>query len=219
LAGKVRPRLDLSASYATLGQALYLTQDMICAMPIRVVEPADGLPPRRAFTVAEVLRMQEAGIIQDDENFELIEGEIVPMQAKNSLHERIKLALTRALARSLPDSLQLGVETTLYLSDRTFIEPDLSIFPMMETEDVRGPEILLAIEVADSSLTYDRGLKAALYAKYSFCELWVIDANRLVTHVHKAPVDGIWTSIEIKGAEEILKHPTAPGFGIRLGKI
>jgi len=188
-------------------------------MPSLVVEPAEGLPPRRAFTVAEVLRMQEAGIIQEDENFELIEGEIVCMQAKNSLHERIKLALIRALARSLPDSLQLGVETTLYLSDRTFLEPDLSIFPMMETEDVRGPEILLAIEVADSSLAYDRGLKAQLYAKYGVRELWVIDANRLLTHVHKAPADGKWTSIEIKSADEVLTHPTAPGFGMRLGKI
>ncbi|MGO9684669.1 MAG: Uma2 family endonuclease [Beijerinckiaceae bacterium] len=188
-------------------------------MPILVVEPAEGLPPRRAFTVAEVLRMQEVGIIDPDENFELIEGEIVCMQAKNSLHERIKLALIRALSRSLPDSLQLGVETTLYLSERTFLEPDLTIFPMMETEAVRGPDILLAVEVAISSLAYDRGLKAQLYAKYGVHELWVIDAKGLLTYVHKAPIDGKWSSIEIKGAGEVLTHPTAPGFAVKLSEF
>ena len=55
--------------------------------------------------------------------------------------------MIRALSRSLPDTLQLGVESTLYLSKRTFLEADLTIFPMMETEDVRGPDILLGIEL------------------------------------------------------------------------
>jgi Uma2 family endonuclease len=188
-------------------------------MPSALVIPAPDLPPRRAFTVDEILRMQDAGIIHEDENFELIEGEIVPMQAKNSLHERIKLALNRALSRSLPDALQLGIETTLYLSERTFIEPDLTVFPMMETQKVRGPDILLAIEIADSSLAYDRGLKAQLYARYDVRELWVIDAKKPVTHIYKAPENGKWTSVEIKGAEDALVHPIAPRFAVRLGEM
>jgi Uma2 family endonuclease len=187
-------------------------------MKASVTRAAEGFD-RRSFTVKEVLRMQEAGIISDDENFELIEGEIVPMEAKNSLHERIKLALIRQLSRSLPDSFQLGVETTLYLSERTFLEPDLTIFPMMETAEARGPDILLAIEVADSSLAYDRGLKAQLYAKYGVHELWVIDAKRLVTYIHKAPIDGKWTSIETHDGDEVLAHPTAPEFAMRLGAL
>jgi Uma2 family endonuclease len=188
-------------------------------MPPALVKPAPDLPPRRAFTVDEVLRMQDAGIFGPDERFELIEGEIVGMQAKNSLHERVKLALNRALSRSLPDDLQLGVETTLYLSKQTFLEPDLTIFPMMATADVRGPDILLAIEVADSSLPYDRGLKAQLYAKYGVRELWVIDAKGLTTHVHKAPVDGKWTSVAAMRADAMLTHPAAPGFAVKLGEI
>jgi Uma2 family endonuclease len=183
------------------------------------VEPAKDLPPRRAFTVDEVLRMQEAGIIDPDEKFELVEGEIVCMQAKNSLHEGIKLALNRALAKSLPDRFQLGVETTLYLSERTFLEPDLTIFPMMDSEAVRGPDIVLAIEVADSSLAYDRGLKAQLYAKYGVRELWVIDAKRLETHVHGVPVNGKWTIIEVRTEDEELTHPSVPGFAVTLGKF
>jgi Putative restriction endonuclease len=75
--------------------------------------------------VAEILRMQDAGIITEDENFELIEGEIVPMQAKARVHELLKSALTMAVVRALPERLWVGVETTIYLSPNTLVEPDL----------------------------------------------------------------------------------------------
>ncbi|HXT09008.1 MAG TPA: hypothetical protein VN715_18975 [Roseiarcus sp.] len=87
-----------------------------------VTRAAEGFD-RRAFTVSEILRMQEAGILSPAETFELIEGEIVPMQAKSHIHELLKSALNYKLARTLPDLLWLGVETTIYLSDDTFVEP------------------------------------------------------------------------------------------------
>jgi hypothetical protein len=68
-------------------------------MRANVTRAAEGFD-RRSFTVAEVLRMQDAGIISDDENFEPTEGEIVPMQAKIYVHEVIKSALTLAGARA-----------------------------------------------------------------------------------------------------------------------
>jgi len=174
---------------------------------------------RRAFTVDEILRMQEIGVLDEDERFELIEGEIVLMQAKNYPHERIKLALNRALTRALPDRLQLGVETSLYLSSTTILEPDLSIFPMMDTTKVRGPDVLLVIEVADTTLDKDTRLKAAIYAKYNVLEMWVIDANRLETHVHRNPVDGKWRNIEIRGPDHMLTHSSAPNFAARLADL
>ncbi len=61
-------------------------------MGTNVTRAAEGFD-RRSFTVAEILRMQDAGIIAEDENFELIEGEIVPMQAKTHVHERIKVGV------------------------------------------------------------------------------------------------------------------------------
>ena len=65
-----------------------------------VTRAAEGFD-RRSFTVAEILRMQDAGIISEEENFELIEGEIVPMQAKTHIHELIKSALILAVARAV----------------------------------------------------------------------------------------------------------------------
>ena len=97
-------------------------------MRTHVTRAAEGFD-RRSFTVAEILRMQDAGIISEEENFELIEGEIVPMQAKTHIHELIKSALNIAIVRALPDRLWLGVETTIYLSADTFVEPDLVVYP------------------------------------------------------------------------------------------
>src|SRR5208337_1834081 len=117
-------------------------------MRANVTRAAEGFD-RRSFTVAEILRMQDAGIISDEENFELIEGEIVPMHAKTHLHELIKSALTLAVARALPDRLWLGVESTIYLSANTFVEPDLVIYPRgIKLEEVKGSDILLAIDEA-----------------------------------------------------------------------
>ena len=179
---------------------------------------ADGFD-RLAFTIHDIKRMTEAGILDEDDKFELIEGEIVWMQSKHFPHERIKLALVRHLSRTLPDHLQLGVETSAFLSDITVVDPDLTIFPMMNTEEVRGPDILLAIEVADTTLAKDLRLKSRVYAKYGVQELWVIDAKRLLTHVFRAPKDGAWSETARFDASHTLTHASAPSFALRLDEL
>ena len=71
-------------------------------MNVAITRAAEGFT-RRAFTVADVFRMIEAGIIDEDEQFELIEGEIVPMSPKGNQHEVIKLALNELLVVRKPD--------------------------------------------------------------------------------------------------------------------
>ncbi len=188
-------------------------------MRANVTRAAEGFD-RRSFTVAEILRMQDAGIIAEDENFELIEGEIVPMQAKTHVHERIKIALNIATVRALPSHLWMAVELTLYLSPNTFVEPDLTLFPNgLKLEDVKGSDILLAIEVAATSLAYDRGLKAQLYARYEVNELWVIDAARRATFVHREPEREGWRSIAERGPDEALTIAALPSFSMRLATV
>jgi Uma2 family endonuclease len=189
-------------------------------MNIRVTQATDGFA-RRAFTVADIFKMIEVGIIDPEEKFELIEGEIVPMSPKGNHHEVIKLALNELLARQKLPHLRLGVETTLYLADDTFAEPDLSLAPkQLMPEDVRGRDVLLAIEVAVSSLGYDRGLKSRLYAQHGVRELWVIQAERRITWVHKDPrPDGTWGTIEERGPDDELETDALPGIMIRLSTL
>ena len=93
---------------------------------------------RRSFTVAEILRMQDAGIIAEDENFEPIEGEIVRTQAKTDVHELLTSNLTAAIVRALPERLWFGVETTVYLGPSTFVEPDIVV--VSKRAQTRGRE-------------------------------------------------------------------------------
>jgi Uma2 family endonuclease len=142
------------------------------------------------------------------------------MQAKTHTHELIKSALAIAVARTLPDRLWHGVESTIYLSAETFVEPDLVIDPKgIKLEEVKGSDILLAIEVAATSLAYDRGLKARLYARHGVNELWVIDAERRRTFVHSSPSPAGWRTIVERGGEEALTLAALPGFSARLGSI
>ena len=189
-------------------------------MNVIATRAAEGLP-RRSFTVAEILRMVEAGIIAEDENFELIEGEIVPMSPKGNQHEVIKSALTRILAKTAPDDLRLGVESSVYLDERTFVEPDLCLYPLrLMPKDVKGEDILLAVEVAGASLGYDRGLKARLYARYGVSELWVVEAETRETWVHRQPhADGQWGSVERVAADRPLSPAALPEISVRMADL
>ena len=185
----------------------------------RLTKAAEGFP-RRAFSVKDVLRMQRTGIIGPDEKFELVEGEIVPMQSKTHVHELIKSDINIKLARALPDDLWLGVESSMYLSDRTILEPDLVVYKRgLKLETIKGPDIILAIEVALTTFAYDRGLKASLYARYGVQELWVIDAKKRRTFVHKQASPESWGEIAELGAQTALRCAALPGFEVVLAGI
>jgi Uma2 family endonuclease len=197
---------------------------MVVAMNVATTTAAEGFP-RRAFTVEDISRMIEAGVILEDEKFELVEGEIVMMAAKSIAHERIKSALTVAISRSLPDDLTIGVEATLRLADMTMLEPDIAVFPKEVFKksttfaQLDPGEAHLVIEVAASSLAYDKGLKARLYARHGVREFWVIDANTRSTWIHTGPSGDGWSSTTERGPQDALTTPALPGFAIRLGEI
>ena len=193
-------------------------------MNVAVTTAAEGFP-RRAFTVDDIARMIDAGIIAEDEKFELVEGEIVMMAAKGLAHERVKSALTIAVVRALPDHLTVGVEATLRLTDTIMLEPDIAVFPKelfgrpTRFAQLNRGEAQLVIEVAASSLAYDKGLKARLYARHRVREFWVIDADARTTWIHTGPNGDEWTSIVECGAKDAITTPALPGFLLRLDAI
>jgi Uma2 family endonuclease len=162
-------------------------------------QAAEGLA-RRRFTVAEIEAAVQAGVIGEDERFELIGGEIVPMSPKGAVHERVKITLNRFFQRVSPDCLIIAQGTTLRLDASTFVEPDFCVFRSdLGLTKLDGPSVLLAVEVADSSLGYDRGRKIGVYAAFGVREVWVIDARRATTRVHRR--------LGAEGYAEILDAP------------
>jgi Uma2 family endonuclease len=148
-------------------------------------QAADGMP-RRVWMLAEIEAMVAAGIIDEDERFELIGGEVVPMSPKGARHEAVKIELNEHFQRLGLTSLRIAQETTLRLDDKSFLEPDFTIYPRsVNPGDLRGYHVLLAVEVADTSLQYDVGRKIGIYAAWGIPEVWVIEAKTLATHVFR----------------------------------
>ena len=164
--------------------------------------------------------MIDAGVLGADEKFELIEGEIVPKSPSHDPHERMKSALILALTSRLPDGMWFGVESSIFLSEKTFVEPDLCFFKKeLKSHDVRGPHLLLVIEVADSSLSFDRGTKALLYASHGVHELWVIDVATKVTSVHTGPTGVGWAAVRRVEPTEALRASALPSLEIRIADL
>jgi len=180
---------------------------------------AEGLP-RRRFTVAELEAMTTAGILEEDERIELIGGEIVPMSPKGNQHEILKAALNIHWARKLPADLMLVTETTFRLTTDTYLEPDFVFYPKATgIAGLSAATVRLVVEIADSSLGYDLGRKAGLYASFGIGELWVIDAVRLVTHIHREPTPSGYRSVTTLSKDERLIPLAEPALVVALGAL
>jgi len=194
-------------------------------MNVAVTRAAEGFP-RRAFTVDDINRMMEAGILGEDENFELIEGDLVMMAAKHIGHDGIKNALTRALVKAASDDVIVAIESSLQLAKDILVEPDIAVVaqsvysgPRKTFARPRAEDVHLLIEVAASSLDYDRKIKARLYARHGIREFWVVDADELKVWVHTGPSGEAWSSIVERGPQDALTTSAVPGFSIRLADI
>ncbi|WP_296571832.1 Uma2 family endonuclease [Phreatobacter sp.] len=189
-------------------------------MNVMVTQGAEGLP-RRAFTVEDAFRMLETGILQDNERVELIEGEFVPMNAKNRIHQRLQDDLIMALARLLPRGFRVGTEPTLQLSETTFLAPDLVIYRDFSGERLTPADVLLVVEVADTSLAFDLGRKAELMAVHGVADYWVVDAHTLAVTIHREPRADGYGAIRRLGATDPLEpaHPDLAALSFRLADL
>lgn len=184
-----------------------------------VTQAAEGLQ-RRRWTVAEIEAMVVAGIIDEDERFELIDGDVVPMSPKGIRHEVIKVSLNKWWMRRLPDGFEYAQETTFRLNSSGFLEPDF-VFFSSETrlKDLKPSNTLLAVEVADSSLRYDTGRKAMLYATHGVVELWAISAETLQTHIFTKPTAEGYMERKLVEPTEVLAPSFAPEIAVKLVEL
>ncbi|EJW10569.1 hypothetical protein A33M_4256 [Rhodovulum sp. PH10] len=175
---------------------------------------------RRRFSVAEIEAMVAAGVIPEDERFELIGGEVVPMSPKGIRHETLKVSLNMFWAAHLPPEIAIAPETTFRLSPDSFVEPDFVFYRRADGLAALSPATaLLAVEVADSSLAYDLHRKSRIYAAAGVRAVWVIEAERLVTHVHARPgIDGFAEQRTV-GPDEPLRLDFADDLSLRLADL
>lgn len=193
-----------------------------------VVPGPDGLN-RRAFSADDVRRMTEAGILGEHDPFELIDGELIEMAAKGFAHDRTKMALAAELFASLDRAtFYIAVECTVRLDATTLLEPDILV---CRQEDVRrssegyvevaGADILLVVEIADSSLRYDKVRKASVYAAHDIADYWIADLNAQQMIVHRRPGRHGYGETMTVGEDQAVRPSAAAlaGISVRLSDL
>jgi Uma2 family endonuclease len=142
---------------------------------------------KRLFTVAEYHEMAKAGILAE-RGLELINGEIIEMSPIGSKHAKYVNILSRLLGNLLGEEFIISSQNPFIANDRSEPEPDFAILRFRddyyEDELPHGQDVLLIIEVADSSISYDRNVKLPLYAASGVPECWIIDVLKKEIHVY-----------------------------------
>ena len=136
--------------------------------------------------------MAEAGIFRPDDRVELIDGEIYDMVPIGSGHAGKTDRLNRAFARAFAEGLvHVGVQRPLRLDALNELQPDLMLLKPRTDDYQRGhpapADVLLLIEVSDSSLSYDRKTKLPLYAKFGVPEVWIVNLTEGSVEVYREP--------------------------------
>ncbi len=178
---------------------------------------AEGLP-RRRFTVADLEAMVAAGILDANERVELIGGELVPMSPKGDSHEDVKVPLVDHWIRRRTNDTAVAQETAFRPTEFDYFEPDIIIFPRaIPRRKLKPQDILLIVEIADSSLRYDMNQKSLLYARLGIREFWVINAVKRTTQVFLEPsADGYRVSRDYSSSDLITPVFAPSAFALRL---
>lgn len=170
----------------------------------------------RTFTTAEYERMVEAGILSEDERIELLDGEINAMSPIGVDHAYAVRMLNSLLNRQVGLIAIIDVQNPIRLNDNSMPQPDLAALrPRNYRSALPTPaDVLLLIEVADSSLAYDRGTKFPRYAGAGISEAWLVDLTAGIIERHSEPRDGLYRQITIARAGDILASTIFPELTI-----
>lgn len=160
-------------------------------------------PVRHKLSVDDFIRMGEAGIFAPDARIELIEGELIDMPPIGSGHMSVSNRLTRLLVRGAGDDAIVSVANPVRLPPWSMPQPDfLLLRPRADDYASAHPgpdDTLLAVEVSESSMRYDRVTKARIYARHGIAEYWVVEVSARRLHLHRGPSPdtGNWQSVQV----------------------
>ncbi len=177
---------------------------------------------RRRLTTAEFHRLVEAGILKEKDRVELVQGELVEMAPIGSRHSYVVDLFVNQLARTVPEHIRVRCQGPVWFDEHTELQPDVALLLNANYRDrVPGPkDVRLIIEVADSSLRYDRDFKVPLYARYGIPEVWLVDlgAANAVT-VYREPGNETYRLTLRPDNGETLAPEGLPGVSVPLADL
>jgi Uma2 family endonuclease len=203
----------IAGSAVTVRGARIPPRDPVCGggteeYVVAVVASAEPRP----FTFEEVLRMVDAGVLGRDERVELLDGVLVRMSPEGLDHFGAGGALSHVLHAAYHGTeYRVRENSTLYLGERNFLEPDLIVFSGEPfTWPTPGGTVLI-VEVANTSLAYDIADKARRYARWGLGEYWVVDLPDRALLIHTDPVAGTYRSVVRIGGDREVALPGDAG--------
>lgn len=172
----------------------FLTDRKIIAMAIPFA--------RRPLTVEMYHALAEKGLLGEEDRVELINGDLVPMSPLGSPHAACVRRLDKQLHRIAPTQVQISIQNPVQLNDQTEPEPDVALLKHREDFYAKAhpvpADVLLVIEVADSSLEKDRTIKLEGYAQAGIAEYWIINLVEGQVEIYTQPQERVYKSRELR---------------------
>ncbi len=179
----------------------------------------------KRFSIEEYHQLSDLGFFAPEERVELIRGEIVAMAAKGTPHSVCNTRLFRQLTLQLGDNAIVRSQEPIVLFPNSEPEPDLSVVRYREDEYLSAhpqpDDVLLVVEIADSTLKVDRDLKLSLYAEYGIANYWIFNLvdRRLETYSEPLPKAKTYRSRRVFFPSETVKLPCFPNVDVDLNLI
>lgn len=173
-------------------------------------------PHQRTFTVSEYHKLAHLGVLKEPDRLELLNGKIYTMSPIGSRHAECVRRLTEILFLKVVPKARVSVQNPVRLDDHSEPEPDIAL---IEPKDVymgrhpRPDEVLLVVEVADTTPDFDLGVKTPLYAKAGIREVWVVALDEQRVHVYRRPGAEGYAEHVISGRDASLEIAALPEAG------
>jgi Uma2 family endonuclease len=184
---------------------------------------AEDLIKHHRFTVDEYRHMGETGIFQEDDRVELIEGEIVEMSPIGSPHSGANMRIHKRLEQAVGEHAIVSSQNPVILGKYSEPQPDIALLrPRDDFYTASHPtpdDVLLLIEVAESSLRYDREIKLPLYASHGIPEVWLADLQARQLLRFSRPAGGRYQTTETADTGHPIPLPGLTGLAVDLSGL
>lgn len=189
----------------------------------RLIPDMALLHVRRLFTVDDYYRMADMGLLGPDERTELLDGEVVYQMPINPRHAGCVIDLAQTLVVGLAGRALISTQNPIRLSPLSEPQPDIAVLRARvggyRTAHPQPADVLLLIEVADSSLELDRRVKVPLYAAAGIAEVWLVDLVNGVVEVYRDPDDGTYRHRRAHTRAAVLSPGSMPDLSLRVDEI
>ncbi|HLB17276.1 MAG TPA: Uma2 family endonuclease [Burkholderiales bacterium] len=180
-------------------------------------------PQRRKLSADQFERMGQTGILGPDARVELIEGELIEMAPIGSRHAAAVDFLSMHFARLVGDAALVRTQNPLRLADDSEPQPDLMLLrpraDRYRSAHPRPADVLLLIEVAETTLVFDRETKLPLYAKHGVPEVWILDLDARRLEIHREPGEGGYRRKLERGEAESIAPMALPAAALQVGAV